>query len=128
MAPAKKHPLLKIWREPNGGQSYIYERVRRNEVERKFEELAESNGWKPTKRGWPDFLCFKDGQVIAVECKPRTKKSGELKLLKRDQVRTMEILISAGIKCYVSDGETLEKYNPKIHANESRRRSLSSKT
>jgi hypothetical protein len=93
-----------------------------NVPERKFEELAERLGLTFTKRGWPDFMCFtKDGEMIAVEVKPRmTKKSGT-RLLKREQAKAMEALTACGIRCFVSDGETMEPFNPEIHAQESRR-------
>lgn len=91
-----------------------------NETEGDFADLARRNGWEVTKRGWPDFLCFKDGELIAVEVKPRTVK-GKLKLPSRYQVLTMQILEAHGIKCYLSDGKTLERFNAETHAPEHRR-------
>jgi hypothetical protein len=86
-----------------------------NEPEHKLARLAERNGWTPTKRGWPDFLCFgPDGEVIAVEVKPRDA-AGQLKRLKVDQANAMDWLQAHGIRCYVSDGDTLEKYNRAKH-------------
>ena len=78
-----------------------------NGPEDAFCKLAESNGWAATKRGWPDFLCFKDGQLICVEVKPRLADGSRLKLLKPTQVQVMNALTDAGIKCFVSDGTRL---------------------
>jgi len=41
----------------------------KNPAERKFSEVARNQGWKITKRGWPDFICFRDGEVMFVEVK-----------------------------------------------------------
>lgn len=95
-------------------------RAYKNVCEERFAVLAEKNGWKPSKRGWPDFLCFgPDGEVIAVEVKPRT---GRGLLLKREQAIVMDILKAAGVSCFVSDGEVLEPYDRLRHANEGKRR------
>lgn len=60
-----------------------------------FEQLSAS-GWKLTKRGWPDFFCVKDGEIMAVEVKPHKGS-----LLKRDQVVVMGLLAERGIPCYL---------------------------
>jgi hypothetical protein len=96
-----------------------------NNTEEKFACLAESNGWRVTKRGWPDFLCFgPDGEIIAVEVKPRIsgRKHGILKLLSREQVAVMDMLKAAGVRCFVSDGDKLEPYDRDLHGPKSRRR------
>lgn len=96
----------------------------KNEPENNFAELAEKNGWRSTKRGWPDFLCFSiaTGECIAVEVKPRNERTGFMKLLKRDQAACLDFLTSKGVRCFVSDGVTLERYNREVHAPEWRRR------
>lgn len=82
-----------------------------NAREQAFRELVESKGWKPSKRGWPDFLCFgPDGKVIVVEIKPR-RRNGELQPLRRDQIVVMAWLQSLGVPCYLSDGKSLEPFN-----------------
>jgi len=97
---------------------------RKNETERNFEALALSKGWKVTKKGWPDFLCFgPKGEVIAVEVKPRNHK-GQLRMLRRFQERVMDLFVQHGIPCYVSDGTCLESYKKLIHANPSRRQRM----
>lgn len=95
----------------------------KNEKEQALATLAESKGWKVSKRGWPDFMCWRGEEFIAVEVKPRRRdgKEGFL-LLKREQARCMDFLTRAGIRCYVSDGLTLEPYDRAKHAPESRRR------
>jgi hypothetical protein len=40
-----------------------------NDAETLFAEWARSEGWTPTKAGWPDFLCFRGDEVMAVEVK-----------------------------------------------------------
>lgn len=83
----------------------------KNVTEAKFMALAEQAGWRVSKRGWPDFVCFgPDDEIIAVEVKPRTSK-GRLKRLSKQQIEVMDWLSSNSIDCYVSDGETLESYN-----------------
>lgn len=96
---------------------------RHNTPERNFEILAQCLGWSTvTKRGWPDFLAFTpDGSMIAVEVKPLTKDGSRYQILKREQAAVMDVLSSHGIKCYVSDGETMEPYDRERHAPEHRR-------
>lgn len=98
-------------------------RERRNEHERALDELAERNGWRATKRGWPDFLCFNrsTGEIIAVEVKPRIP-SGRMKALRADQAACMDFLKSKGIRCFVSDGSTLEPYDRQKHREDRRRK------
>ena len=89
-----------------------------------FEELAQSNGWTTSKRGWPDFLCMKPdtGEIIAVEVKPRVNDGSRMVLLKREQAACLDALQSHGIKCFVSDGVTLEPYSRDKHASAKQRR------
>lgn len=101
--------------------------MRRNHCESLFEELATKNGWRTTKRGWPDFLCFHGKEVIAVEVKPRTRDGSRTQLLKRDQAACMDFLVSKGIRCFVSDGQTLEVYSREKHGSESLRRAARAK-
>ena len=45
-----------------------------NWAEKKFAEQAKAAGWKITKKGWPDFICYKDdGRFMFVEVKPSKK-------------------------------------------------------
>jgi hypothetical protein len=67
----------------------------RNTPERLFARMAESRGWDITKRGWPDFLCWRDGKLVAVEVKPRGSHP-----LKASQLRVMRYLVAHGIDCY----------------------------
>ena len=113
-------------------------RFRANETERIFETHAKVKGWEVSKKGWPDFICFgPKGQVIVVECKPRGKdpeakviaskvswvnygkarEPAPLQHLKTEQVRVLDFLSSLGVRCYLSDGLTLEPYSRSLHAN-----------
>jgi hypothetical protein len=98
-------------------------RQRKNTPELLLENLAETKGWTTTKRGWPDFMCFSKstGEMIAIEVKPMLP-SGRLQLLKRAQAKCMDFLTKHGIRCFVSDGITLEKYQRDKHASEMLRR------
>jgi hypothetical protein len=40
-----------------------------NRTEAQFAAWARNEGWRTTKRGWPDFLCNRDDQLMAVEVK-----------------------------------------------------------
>ncbi len=73
-------------------------RCPKNEAEKEFFEKAVSEGWEPSKRGWPDFICYRDGEVIFVEVKRRGRRG-----LKEQQFRVMRILATAGLKCYLWD-------------------------
>ncbi len=89
---------------------------RDNGPERNFEALARRNFWRPTKEGWPDFLCFDEcsDEIIAVEVKPRSR-FGHLQHLKLPQAQCMDFLKAHGIRCFVSDGHTLEPYSRDKH-------------
>ena len=71
-------------------------RVRRpkNEPEATFFDYATQQGWVATKRGWPDFICYKDGRVLLVEVKQKTGLA-----LREEQAKLLQYLISAGIPC-----------------------------
>ena len=40
-----------------------------NDAEDSFARWAASRGWQVTKRGWPDFICRRDREFMAVEVK-----------------------------------------------------------
>lgn len=100
-----------------------------NGPEDAFLQMAKEQGWEVTKRGWPDFFCIDSHGMFAVEVKPlcachkRVKKHGgsKFQVLKISQARCMDFLISQGIRCYVSDGITMEPYKRDEHALEARR-------
>lgn len=67
-----------------------------NKSEAAFFDFAESQDWVITKKGWPDFFCFKpDGSVLLVEIKGARSRH-----LKAWQWKVMEALSKAGIACY----------------------------
>lgn len=53
-------------------------------------------GWTATKRGWPDFFCVRNGEIMAVEVKPRKGHP-----LKANQAVIMGLLADHGIPCYL---------------------------
>jgi hypothetical protein len=67
-----------------------------NVAEATFVEKATEAGWSTCKRGWPDFTCWKDGRMVAVEVKP-TKNCW----LKRDQEIVMRELARSGVECFI---------------------------
>ena len=95
---------------------------RNNKHEAAFEAYAIAKGCRTTKRGWPDFLCWRlDGSAFVVEVKPpgRNGKPGPLKL---EQIEVMELLSRHGIECWVSSGETFERYVTVKHGRRFERR------
>jgi hypothetical protein len=92
----------------------MHAKNRQNPPERAFALMAERKGWKATKQGWPDFLCWdSEGRLFAVEVKPRLKDGRRMKWLKKEQAEVMELLERQGIPCFVSDGEALERFSPR---------------
>lgn len=70
-------------------------RFLKNLAERQlFKELT-LQGWEVTKRGWPDFVCYKDGHLALVEVKPSRHKR-----LKKQQLRLMLALAEVGVRCF----------------------------
>lgn len=71
-----------------------------------YDELSRK-GYVLTKRGWADFFCFKDDEIMCVEVKPTIKHN-----LKREQHKVMKALSERGIPCFVWTPETkLISYN-----------------
>lgn len=68
----------------------------KNEAEGKCFDLLRRNGWKVTKRGWPDFFCVRGGEVCAVEVKPSKSCA-----LKKNQLVIMGLLSAKGIRCFL---------------------------
>lgn len=67
----------------------------KNEPEEAFARWAESQGWSVTKRAWPDFFCWKNGEFMCVEVKPGPECG-----LKIDQFFVLRTLAAAGVACY----------------------------
>lgn len=66
-----------------------------NEAEAQLYHKMIDGGWDVTRRGFPDFACFKDDRLILVEVKPKRNHR-----LKTRQKQVMEKLSSLGIECY----------------------------
>ena len=58
-----------------------------NDAEAELAEKLENDGWLVMKRGWPDFLALKDGQLRLIEVKPK-----ETYRLSKHQQQLAEIL------------------------------------
>jgi VRR-NUC domain len=63
-------------------------------TERIFTEHARSAGWEISKRGWPDFIMWKDGEIACVEVKK------DLDRLRDNQLSVLEALASHGVPCF----------------------------
>lgn len=63
--------------------------------ENAFRQWAEDQGWKTTKRGWPDFLCRRDGALMVVEVKAGPD------VLRAEQVQALRDLHAAGIATFI---------------------------
>lgn len=53
------------------------------------------NGWGVSKRGWPDFICYRGDEVVCVEVKP-----DHITELRGPQAKVISILQAHGLKCY----------------------------
>jgi Holliday junction resolvase len=67
----------------------------KNKTERLLWHKLKRKGWDITKRGWPDFICFKDDKIVVIEVK---RKKGYK--LKKRQYQALKALSNAGIKSY----------------------------
>ena len=71
----------------------------KNKAEGECFDVLRADGWNVTKRGYPDFFCWKEtpeGEMFAfIEVKP--KRSNRLKTM---QLKVMKFLSSKGIECY----------------------------
>lgn len=64
-------------------------------AEIQLREQLESEGWEVTHKGWPDFACVKDGEMMFVEVKGYR---GEM--LKKEQHYILTNLAKLGLNCY----------------------------
>ena len=88
--------LIPVWADvPTRGLFLWGVPMRKNIAEQSFEDEMRANGWETTKRGWPDFLAFKDNRVIFVEVKPTASQP-----LKPSQFKVFQLLAGAGFECY----------------------------
>jgi hypothetical protein len=69
--------------------------VLRSTYEAYFADWARSQGWDVTKRGWPDFICRRDGALMAVEVK------GGNDDFSAEQVDMLDDLSTAGLPVFV---------------------------
>jgi hypothetical protein len=64
-------------------------------AEQQFAEWAESEGWTVSKRGWPDFMCRRGEERMAVEVK--AGKDG----LRAEQIAAISDLLDAGMPTFM---------------------------
>lgn len=92
-------------RKPNRRDEYA--NFHENET---FKKLR-GKGWDIGKRGWPDFVgTDEEGHTVAIEVKPSIGFP-----IKREQYKVLKLLSEAGIKVFISDGITIEPFDPKKH-------------
>jgi hypothetical protein len=87
--------LRRANREGNGQRERNHVHGLGAQTERLFREEAAKAGWAVSKRGWPDFILRRGGEVVFVEVKARAAKS-----LKPEQMEIAEMLAGAGFKVY----------------------------
>lgn len=71
-------------------------RYPRNNSEALCFDRLHKDGWEITKRGWPDFACFRGEEMAFVEVKPSKRAR-----LTKMQFRIMMALIKRGITCFL---------------------------
>ena len=76
-------------------RSYPEESCPSNRSEALLYDKLTKAGWDITRRGWPDFACFKDGKFVAVEVKTKSSHN-----LKTRQAQVMQALAKSVIECY----------------------------
>ena len=64
-----------------------------NPAELQLYHLMTDDGFDIVKRGWPDFACFRDDELLLIEVKPNRYAH-----LKKSQYRLMKALVRRGIK------------------------------
>jgi len=72
-----------------------FHRQYKNKAEQIFAEKARLDGWRVTKQGYPDFICYKGRDIMLVEVK-QTKYHR----LKRGQRKFMNTAARHGLRCY----------------------------
>lgn len=86
-----------------------------NPSERAFVALARERGWSVTRSGWPDFWCeLPAGGFAVVEVKSRNDTGG-YHALKLEQWKRLKWFAEHGVQAFVSDGATLEAFDPAVH-------------
>ncbi len=77
--------------------NFVDKRKYKNGPENDFATRAREIGWIVTKKGWPDFICYKpDGSLVFVEVKPNVSNG-----LKKAQHKFMNTVNKKyGIPCY----------------------------
>lgn len=72
-----------------------FDRDYKSPAEQAFVNLARVNGWQVTGRGYPDFICYRNGELMLVEVKASKRHR-----LKSGQWLFMNTMKKYGVKCY----------------------------
>jgi len=64
-------------------------------AETQLREQLEKDGWEITHKGWPDFACIRNDQMMFVEV-----KSYRGEMLKKEQHYILTHLAKLGLNCY----------------------------
>lgn len=85
-----------------------------NYLEKKYKTSVKNNA-TALHNGFPDFLVDNNEELKFVEVK------GEYDIIRKSQVKVMDMLVKYGLKCYIAyEGETLIKWQDiKPHLNSS---------
>jgi len=75
-----------------GERTKVYE----NQAEEAFRRTIIRQGWKVSRRGWPDFVCYKNEEFILVEVKKTQNHH-----LKKAQSLLSGFLSQHGIKTWI---------------------------
>jgi len=67
----------------------------KNVAEQQLYDGLIAKGWEVTRKGMPDFACYKNGELVLIEVKPRRSER-----LKRDQYRLLTALAGHGVRCF----------------------------
>ena len=70
-------------------------------AEMQLREKLEGEGWIVTRKGWPDFACVRNGEMIFIEVK---RYRGEN--LKKEQHYILTNLAKPGLDCFKWDPES----------------------
>lgn len=65
------------------------------DAETQLREKLEGDGWKVMHKGWPDFACVRDGEMMFIEV-----KSYRGEMLKKEQHFILTSLAKLGLDCF----------------------------
>ena len=66
-----------------------------NRDEKLLWSKLQDEGWSVLRKGWPDFFCYKDDNIMLIEVKPSRNHR-----LKSEQLEILLRLAEKGLSCY----------------------------